>query len=189
MLRFLWLMFHYQESLASSNLGFVGQEAGRRLVMSFQEKLMSLSLDAEGPGVEPRLAIDFLWKVTTGLLNLDLVAEQAAGRRLVMRFPEKLTNRSPDAEEPGVEPRLVIGFLWRVMMGLLSLDLVAEQGAGRRLVMNLEQKTVSLSLDIAEELVYPRWRRMATTKMGKKRFGQLGQRESELGVPSQRIAM
>ena len=60
MMRFLWLMFHYQESLASSNIGFAGQEAGRRLVMSFQEKLMSLSLDAEDPGAGPRLAIDSL---------------------------------------------------------------------------------------------------------------------------------
>lgn len=96
---------------------------------------------------------------------------------------------SLDAEELGVEPPLAIDSLWRVMMGLLSLGLVARQAAGRRLVMNFRQKTVSLSLDIAEELVYPRWRRMVTTKMEKKRLGQLGRRESELGVPSQRIEM
>ena len=40
-------------------------------------------------------------------------------------------------------------------MGLSSLELVAEQAAGRRLVMNFQQKTVSLSLDIVEELVCP----------------------------------
>ena len=91
MMRFLWVMLHSQETLTSSNLGFAGQEVGRQLVMS-------LSLDAEEPEVEPRLAIDFPWKVTTGLLNVDLVAEQVAGRRLVMNSPEKLMNLSLDAE-------------------------------------------------------------------------------------------
>lgn len=139
MIRFLWLMFHSQESLASSNLGFAGQEAGRSLVMSLQEKLMSLSLGAEEQIVEPRLAIDFLWKLTTGMLNL----------------PEKLTNLSPVAEEPGVEPLLAIDFLWKLMTGLLNLDLVAEQAVGRRLVMNFPGKSMNLSLDAEEPGVEP----------------------------------
>lgn len=55
--------------------------------------------------------------------------------------------------------------------------------------MNFQKETVSLSPNIPEEVVYPRRGRFATTKMEKKWFGQLGRRESELGVPSQRIAM
>lgn len=155
MIRSLWLMCHSQESLSSSNLGFAEQGAGRGLVMSFQEKLMSLSLGAEELIVEPRLAIDFLWKLTTGMLNLDLVAELEAGQRLVMKLPEKQTNLSPGAEEPGVEPRLVIDFQWKLMTGLLNLDLVAEQAVGRRLVMNFRVKSMTLSLDAEEPGVEP----------------------------------
>ncbi len=77
--------------------------------------------------------------MTTGFLNLDFVAEQAAGPRLVMNFPEKLTNLSLDAEEPGVEPRLVTDSLWKVTTGLLNLDFVAEQAAGPRLVMSFPE--------------------------------------------------
>lgn len=127
-MRFLWLMFQSQGPLASPNFGFAGQEAGRELVMS-------LSLGAEELIVEPRLAIDFLLKLRMSMLNLDLVAELVAGRRLVMNLPGKSMNLSFDAEEPGVEPDLVIGSLWRVMMGFLSVGLVAGQAAGRGLVI------------------------------------------------------
>lgn len=57
-----------------------------------------------------------------------------------------------------------------MMMGLLSLDLVAGQAAGRRLVMNFQKETANLSPNIPVEVVYPRRGRLAATKMERKWF-------------------
>lgn len=130
-------------------------------VMNYQERVMSLSLDAEEPEVEPRLATGFLWRATT-CLSLDLVAEQATQRRLVMSLQQQRTVR-------------------------LSLDKTAELVDQWR-----RKRTVRLSLNKTGELVDQGRRTKtttATTMKGKGFVGQSGRRWSEPGVLGQSRAM
>ena len=68
-----------------------------------------------------------------------------------MNFRQRTVSLSLDAGELAVQLRLAIDFLSKATKGWSNLALSAEQAAGRRLVMNFQQRTVSLSLDMVEE--------------------------------------